>query len=377
MTFNTPQERYKKTVAAHSKPTPEIEDWHPIPCFTCPACGNLQVYDEKTPFICPECNDDNEGISRQAEVVPAATSKEAPNLEQASEIDKFGGTSRIDTMPIAQKNAYAANQLADSFNLNRNYWYKYATENNIDLLPYLRRIDAEPDAQKRMDIISEGLDRVSGTTTHAEILLERENMRAADELSHSPGLDKGYLYAMANKHGISLREHRERVDTITDIAEKEKYAYTLMQAIHKKHRQRIEEQRSAAGRPIPRFPAPQNWTVQELNGRKQARDFPSVEEAITQANAGSANSGGVWRVLSPDGDIIYRAAKSPAKTDPSINVPKRTIRIPRKQSFTYAPIQPSNGLTPKDAAIERKPSPNCKPTAPLCSKSTPALSAKW
>jgi hypothetical protein len=46
---------YEKTVAAHSKPTPEIEDWHPVPMFTCPSCGNLQVYNGKTPFVCPEC----------------------------------------------------------------------------------------------------------------------------------------------------------------------------------------------------------------------------------------------------------------------------------------------------------------------------------
>jgi hypothetical protein len=104
-------------------------------------------------------------INTQCEIAPAEKKKLPPLDRARAQIPKLGGYSRIDTMPLVQQNAYAADELASSFSLNAEYWYKYATENNIPLLPYLRRIEAEEVIENRFAILNEALDAVSGCRT--------------------------------------------------------------------------------------------------------------------------------------------------------------------------------------------------------------------
>ncbi len=94
-----------------------------------------------------------------------------PTLSEArAQIGRLGGYANIDKVPLAQQNAYAATELASSFGLNAEYWYKHATENNIALLPYLRRIDAEEDFDKRRVILNEALDVVAGIKNPAPVI---------------------------------------------------------------------------------------------------------------------------------------------------------------------------------------------------------------
>ena len=94
-----------------------------------------------------------------------------PTLSEArTQIGRLGGYANIDKMPLAQQNAYVADELASSFGLNAEYWYKHATENNIALLPYLHRIDAEEDFDKRRAILNEALDVVAGIKNPAPVI---------------------------------------------------------------------------------------------------------------------------------------------------------------------------------------------------------------
>ena len=200
-------------------------------------------------------------IARQAERRKSIE----PSIKTArAKISGLGGYAHIDQMPLAQRNAYAATELASSFGLNAEYWYKHATENNIDLLPYLRRIDAETDPKKRMAILDQALDEVSGIATPAPA--NPPPAKNAAPSQQSPWCDEN--------HCIFFPE-----------LNKEEYI--------------------------------------RMEGRSLAE----------QTNK-----------MFPHQHTEYRPQKPKPRTRP----------LPRKPSFTYAPIQPSTGLTPKDAAIEKK-----------------------
>ena len=114
-----------------------------------------------------------------------------PTLSEArAQIGRLGGYANIDKMPLAQQNAYAATELASSFGLNAEYWYKHATENNIALLPYLRRIDAEEDFDKRRAILNEALDVVAGIKNPAPVITHPDLTGATTIPIPFPGQDQ-------------------------------------------------------------------------------------------------------------------------------------------------------------------------------------------
>jgi hypothetical protein len=65
-------------------------------------------------------------------------------LTQATnKIQRLGGFAHIDTMPLEQRNAYAAEQLRDSLSLNATWLFDQANKKGIDLLPELQHFDRE------------------------------------------------------------------------------------------------------------------------------------------------------------------------------------------------------------------------------------------
>ncbi len=80
-------------------------------------------------------------VSTIEQVIPEVKEKIANFSEAYKKIQSLGGFANIEKMPLEQKNAYAAEQLAQSLNLNKKFLFTNATEKGIDLSEELKNFD--------------------------------------------------------------------------------------------------------------------------------------------------------------------------------------------------------------------------------------------
>lgn len=106
--------------------------------------------------------------AKQALEAATAASKptnKIPTLRQAEEsLSRSGGAVGVDTAELPARNAYASRELADTLNLNREFLYKRATEQDVDLLPVLREVDQAPDITARLEVGSKLMRDLTETT---------------------------------------------------------------------------------------------------------------------------------------------------------------------------------------------------------------------
>lgn len=116
---------------------------------------------------------------------PAKQVTEIPSLREAEkQITQAGVFAQIDNASLPAKNAYASQELAKSLGLNRDYLYKNATEQNVDLNEWLKKLDATPEGQrydygsKIIEVISPG----KRSFTEDDILFDRSLKEVQERL---------------------------------------------------------------------------------------------------------------------------------------------------------------------------------------------------